>query len=308
MKPFFSGATKAVVLACLIAGTASAEASKVEMPKTQNPFIRAVATFYEQGKYEEALSKVEKALEWKSNGTEEVIWLKLMKGVLQAEQGQGTPLESFKEALALDEEAKLPVEGTRRLRKLFEQARSTIGLPTDEELLKAELEQDDGPVEPSGPPPRALGLNLAVRGEVDVLGLGVTKAVTPVVSLGYTKESLEGVGSVLVQPSPGIRAEGRYHPLTLGWVRPYAGLGTTTFFGEKNAQGETTFFGGMSGRAVLGLDVQWNSRMFAFADVTYEHFLMGSERYRSQSVLFSIGVGLFPKTPGQVGAEKNIPR
>ncbi|WP_047858729.1 hypothetical protein [Archangium gephyra] len=117
---------------------------------------------------------------------------------------------------------------------------------------------------------------------------------TPGVSLGYTQQQWGGVATVLVQPSPGLRAEGQFHPLTLGWVRPYARLGATAFFVEEDAQGATTFFGGVSGRAALGVDVQFTSRLFAFADVAYEHFLTSGDRYQPRSVLFSLGVGLFP--------------
>ncbi len=281
---------------CLAAAVTHAqESSKVEVPQTLNPYIPAVATLYEQARYEEAQSKLEKALDWKDNGTQEHIWLKLMQGVLQAELSQPGALESFKQALTLDKDARLPVQGSRRLRKLFEQARTTLALPTDEELLAQELELGTAAPAASGPPPRRHGLSVGLRGEVDALGLGVTTALAPAVSLGYTREKLGGVMTLLVQlPSPGLRAEGQFHPLTLGWVRPYARLGATAFFQELDAQGATTFLGGVSGRAALGLDVQWTSHLYAFTDVAYERFLTGGERYRPDALLFSVGVGLFP--------------
>jgi hypothetical protein len=204
-------------------------------------------------------------------------------------------MESFKEALAMDAEARLPVKGSRRLLKLFEQARSKGGLPANEEVLAAELEPEPGvPVAASSRPPRRQGLSVAVRGEVDVLGQGLTSAVTPVVGLGYSQERLGGAVSVLAQSSPGLRAEGLFHPLALGGVRPYVGLGTTAFFRERDAQGATTFLGGVSARGVLGLNMQWTSRLYAFADVAYERFFTGGVHYGSQSVLLSAGVGLFP--------------
>ncbi len=279
---------KVAALTWLVATAAVAEEDAVvQVPATQNSYIPAVAALYEVAKYEEALSKLEKALSWKGNEKQEVLWLKLMQGVLQAELAQGAALASFQEALALDSQAQLPVKASRRLLKLFEQARDTAGLPTDAQILAEELED-------SGPPPRRQGWSVGVRGEVDVLGLSVTNSITPVVGVGYTREKTAGVLTVLVQPSPGLRAEGQYHPLTLGWVRPYVRLGATAFFREQDAQGAHTFFGGASGRAALGVDVQWNASMSAFADVAYEHFLVGGERYRTQSVLFSLGVSLFP--------------
>lgn len=301
MKPLPSSAlwpwTAMALAFSLLAPAADAqegsESSKVEVPATLNPYIQAVATLYEQARQEEALSKLEKALEWKSNGPQEVLWLKLMKGVLQAELGQSGTLESFKEALALDPQAQLRVKASWRVRKLFEQARNTAGLPADEELLAEELEPAS---EPSGPPPRRYGLSVGVRGEVDVLGLNTTASAAPAVSVGYTWEQQGAVLTLLAQPpSPGLRAEGQLHPFILGWVRPYAKVGATAFFHEENAQGDAyTFFGGVSGRVALGVDLQWNSRMFAYADVAYERFLPGESRFKTQSLLFSIGVGLFP--------------
>ncbi|HEX8539240.1 MAG TPA: hypothetical protein VF664_17370 [Cystobacter sp.] len=287
-------------LTCLAVPAAHAqEASVIKVPPTNNPHISTIAELYKKAKYEEAQSKLEKALEWKSNGTQEVLWLKLMQGVLQAELAQGNALESFKEALTLNKQAQLPVQGSRRLRKLFEQARNTLGLPADKELLAKELEQNSGPrgpVEPR-PPPRRYGWSVSVRGEADLLGLELIPTVypfAPAVSVGYSREKLGGVLTGLVQPAPGLRVEGQFHPLTLGWVRPYARLGTTVCFGEQDEQKEPHFMGGVSGRGALGVDVQWNSRMFAFADVAYERFFTGRSPYTSQSVLVSVGVGLFP--------------
>ncbi|WP_157232391.1 OmpW family outer membrane protein [Hyalangium minutum] len=295
-------------LACLMAGPAWAEeATNIDVPETENPYIQAVATLYGQSKYEEAFSKLEKAQDWKSNGPQEQLWLKLMQGVLQVELAPEAALQTFKEALAMDEQAQLPVKkGSRRLRKLFEQARNTAGLPADL-ALEEEPDEADAPVV-TGPPERRMGLSLSVRGEVDVPGLGVTRSISSVVGLGYTKERMGGLVGVLVQPTPGLRAEWQYHPINLGWVRPYAGVGATAFFLEENAEGTNTVFGGVSGRGVLGVDVQWNSRMFVFADVAYERFFTGGERYRSEAVLFSIGVGLFPQHPNPVGAGTNLPR
>jgi tetratricopeptide (TPR) repeat protein len=301
MKPLFSSAlwpwTAMALALALVAPAANAqeaseasEDSKVEVPASENPYIRAVATLYEQARQEEALSKLEKALESKSNGPQEVLWLRLMKGVLQAELGHSGALQSFKEALALDPQAQLPrVKASWRVRKLFEQARNTAGSPAEEELLAEELE------EPSGPPPRRYGLSVGVRGEVDVLGLRTSVSATPSVSVGYTWEQRGAALTLLTQASPGLRAEGQLHPFILGWVRPYAKAGATAFFNEENAQGNGhTFFGGVSGRVALGVDLQWNSRMYAYADVAYERFLPGEARYKTQSLLFSIGVGLFP--------------
>jgi tetratricopeptide (TPR) repeat protein len=296
----------ACALVCLVTGPARAEeAADIDVPTTKNSYIQVVATLYAQSKYDEAFSKLEKAQDWKGNGPQEELWLKLMEGVLQVELAPESALQTFKEALAMDPQAQLPVKkGSRRLRKLFEQARNTAGLPAD---LALEEEEDPNAAVVTGPPERQLGLSTSVRGEVDVLGLSVTTPIASVVQLGYTRERTAGALGLLVQKSPGLRAEGLYHPINLGWVRPYAGVGATAFFLEKNAEDQTTFFGGVSGRGVLGVDVQWNSRMFVFADVAYERFLNRTERYRTQSLLFSIGVGLFPKTPTAAAVGPTLP-
>ncbi|WP_044198152.1 hypothetical protein [Hyalangium minutum] len=285
-----------IALLCLTAVTASAEEpSKLERPFTPNPYIPAVATLYEQARYEEALAKVEKAVGWRSNEVQELVWLKLMRGVLLAEQSPEAALQSFREALAMDVSVQLPVKGPRRLRRLFAQARGTLALPDGSREDEEELELETPAVareEAADGSPRQLGWSMNIRGEVDVLGLGVTTTVTPVVSIGYTQERVGGLLGVVVQSSPGLRAEARFHLSTQGGLRPYAGLGTTAFFHELNAQRTPTFFGGVSGRGVLGVEVQWTSRLYGFADVAYERFLRRKELYRSDSVLFSIGVGL----------------
>jgi hypothetical protein len=144
-----------------------------------------------------------------------------------------------------------------------------------------------------------------VRGELDVLSVtpalepdvelsDLSPALAPGVSLGYTQQKWGGVATVLVQPTPGLRAEGQFHPLPLGWVRPYLRWGTTAFFGEPDTQDAPFLLGGLSARGALGVDVQLTSRLYAFADVAYEYFLFNGERYSPQSVLFSVGMGLFP--------------
>ncbi|MCP3064821.1 hypothetical protein LXT21_39225 [Myxococcus sp. K38C18041901] len=264
----------------------------VKTPPTQNPYVTIVATLYELGRYEEALSKVTRSLEGETRERTDLVFLKLMRGVLLEELGQKGAEASFREALALDDTAQLPVQSSRRVRKLFERARSATAQPLEEEPRPDEL---DPAAEPSGPPPRRSGLLVGLRGEVDVLGLSTTLAVTPAVSLGYTRGQFGAAVTVLTQTSPGLRLEGQAHPFNLGWIRPYARLGTTAFFLEKSTQGDTTrFMGGASGRAVLGLDVQWNEDMSAFVDVAYERFFSGGERFESQSLLLSLGAALFP--------------
>ena len=45
------------------------------MPPTHNPHIETVATLYEKEKYAEAQSRLEKALAYEGNGTQERVWI-----------------------------------------------------------------------------------------------------------------------------------------------------------------------------------------------------------------------------------------
>jgi tetratricopeptide (TPR) repeat protein len=276
-----------MVLVSLAAATAAGEApSQLEVPPTQNPYIPAVATLYDQAKPEEALSKLEKALDWKSNGPQEVLWLKLMQGVLRAELAPGEALESFKEALALDAGAQLPVKASRRVRKLFEQARSTAGMSAGEEILAEELEPEF--VTPSAtptlvavPPAWGQGLTVVFNGAVGTNEYYISTST----GLGYTWEALGGAMiGVLALDSLGLRAEGQLHPLTLGRVRPYAGVGATAYSnGRASMQG------------ALGMQVRLTPRMYGFAGVTFEHTLTDEKNTRlSKLRLLSVGLGMFP--------------
>jgi hypothetical protein len=165
--------------------------------------------------------------------------------------------------------------------------------------IPEEALEPDGPVaarDAANILPRQLGWNMSLRGEVDVLGNGLNllSAVAPVVGIGYSGERLGGLLGVLVQASPGLRAEGRFQLSPPGGLRPYVGLGTTAFFRERTREGAPTFFSSFSGRGVLGVEVQCTSRLYGFADIAYERFLRRGDLYRSDAVLLSMGVGLFP--------------
>lgn len=160
-------------------------------------------------------------------------------------------------------------------------------------------QETDAPVAARGEEcviPNALGWNVSLRGEVDMLGSGLNQlsAATPVVALGYTRKHVGVLLGVLVQASPGLRAEARFHPSGQGGLRPYLGVGATTFFREQTREGTPTFFGGVSGRGVLGVETRLTSRLYGFADLAYERLLKREELYRANAVLFSVGVGLFP--------------
>lgn len=165
--------------------------------------------------------------------------------------------------------------------------------------IPEEALEPDAPVAARGEAnvlPNQQGWNMSLRGEVDVLGRGLDllSAIAPVVGIGYSRARVGGLLGVLVQSSPALRAEARFQLSPPGGLRPYVGLGTTAFFRERNRDGTTTFFGGVSGRGVLGVEAQMTSRLYGFADIAYERFLRRGDLYRADAVLLSMGVGLFP--------------
>ena len=175
----------------------------------------------------------------------------------------------------------------------------TASASTPNPNIPEEALEPDAPVAASGEGsvlPSQQGWNLSLRGEVDVLASErpLLSAVAPVVGIGYSRERVGGLLGILVQSSPALRAEARFHLSPPSGLRPYVGLGATAFFRERNRDGTSTFFGGVSGRGVLGVEAQMTSRLYGFADVAYERFLRHGDLYRANAVLLSMGVGLFP--------------
>jgi hypothetical protein len=119
------------------------------------------------------------------------------------------------------------------------------------------------------------GLVLAVRGEGDIAGRAIALAVAAELS----GRRFGGALTVLiVVPTPGFRAEGRYYPVDLGRVRPYLALGATVFAPDVGIRG------------AAGAQVRFG-QLQLFADAAYERFVNPRPKDNPNAVLISVGAG-----------------
>jgi hypothetical protein len=118
------------------------------------------------------------------------------------------------------------------------------------------------------------GFMLGVRGDADVLGLGVAPSITAEFSGRY----FGGALTVIAKALPGVRLEGRFYPFRAGRFRPYIAAGGTGF---------TT---GVSVRGALGLTVRFG-QIHVFADAAYERYLYSQVGYSQNAVVIGAGVG-----------------
>jgi hypothetical protein len=323
-----------IVLGLLAALPSGESLAKVNVPETNNPFVPLVAKSYDSLEFDTAISTLQKASNWPNNTSRDLLWLELMDGVLQVGAGnEASALAAFKRALLLEPNAQLPIKGSAKLRTLFGQARSDLGLPPTSETTRPAVspaqpprQSPTGAQPPARPPvevpsaasetkvaqttqvssvaltapvetssvrppptmlsrgdfrsflgpilsPHPIAFLVGLRGESDILGRGITSAVTAEVSRG----PLAGALTVLVQRAPGVRVEGRYYFLDQR-IRPYAAIGTTTFFPDT------------AGRLGAGVVLALGSVRLS-ADAAYERIFNPSVSYAPNVLLFSLGVG-----------------
>jgi hypothetical protein len=122
-------------------------------------------------------------------------------------------------------------------------------------------------------PARDGSVGLALRGEAELLG----RTLTPAVSGELVHGHFGGAATLLVQPSPGVRVEGRYFLGERAW-RPYVSLGITAFLPAVGA------------RAAAGVDVRLGA-FHLFADGAYEHWFDRRSVFAPRAVLISAGIG-----------------
>lgn len=281
-----------VVAIGLLAVLLSSEAlAKTDIPDTKNPYIPLVAKLYDSLEFDTVISTLQKASNWPNNTPQDLLWIELMDGVLQAGAGnEANALGAFKRALLLDANAQLPVKGSAKLRALFGQARSDLNLtpsPAPETKVaqasptspppptrSGEIPSVESQLAPIRPPsPQSIGLLVGLRGEAEILGRGLTSAVTAEVGRG----PFAGALTILVQRAPGVRVEGRYYFLNEA-IRPYAAAGVTTFFPDT------------AGRLGAGVVLALGS-VHLFADAAYERIFNPSVSYAPNVLLFSLGAG-----------------
>jgi hypothetical protein len=140
------------------------------------------------------------------------------------------------------------------------------------ELLNQAPEQKDAPlVMDQG----FSGVMIGLRADVDVFARGVAPGLMAELSARY----LGGVLTVLITPTPGVRAELRAYPLTFRSVRPYIGIGATVFgtgLGVRGGAGAAVRFGSFQ----------------IFADASYERFVANFRPgFSANAVLVGLGAG-----------------
>jgi MYXO-CTERM domain-containing protein len=118
------------------------------------------------------------------------------------------------------------------------------------------------------------GFAVGVRGEVEFVG----RSAAPTVMAEFSGKWLGAVVAVVIGPTPGFRAEGRFYPFTLGRVRSYLGLGGTLFFPAVGLRG------------AVGAEVRIG-QLHLFADAAYERFVNSDASHNPNAVILSLGAG-----------------
>ena len=113
-----------------------------------------------------------------------------------------------------------------------------------------------------------------VRGDADVLGVGVLPGITAELS----GKRFGGAITVLARNLPGVRLEGRFFPFELGRVRPFVAVGSTAF----NT--------GISARGALGAELRLGN-LRIFGDVAFERFLNPDQGRLPNAALVGVGLG-----------------
>lgn len=158
-------------------------------------------------------------------------------------------------------------DGTRVLEPLYDELEGVAYELVNSDPLRAGAS-------PLVPERRFGGILVGVRGDLEVLGPGVSPSLT----VELSNRRLGGAASLLFRGSFGARLEGRFYPFELGRLRPFAALGLTAF-GT-----------GIAPRAAVGGALRLG-QLHLFADVAYEHFLLSDPRFRPSALLFGGGAG-----------------
>jgi hypothetical protein len=243
-------------------------------PQSNNPYLDQVEYHYLRLEYESSLAAIRKAENDTSNAREVQLWLETMRGInhyclRSMKEAEG----AFQRVLEQAPSAQLPtVEVSETLRKHFERMKQSMRPPERAAQSTWGLRQ------------------VGLRGEVEMLRPNFVPALTveigPPLAVKHDELRLGGALTVLIQPSPGVRAEARlFLPFSLdlpaiGLLQPHALLGATTFVPTLT----------VGARAGLGAGLQMGPVQI-FADAAYERFLNPAPGYRSDALLLSVGAG-----------------
>ncbi|MBL8922400.1 MAG: hypothetical protein JNJ54_26345 [Myxococcaceae bacterium] len=134
---------------------------------------------------------------------------------------------------------------------------------------------------PDGVP--AVSVVAGLRGELEVLGLGIAPAAFVTVRFGM----IAGAAALIAVPSFAARLEARLVPLSPGRWNPYAALGATFFVKPEylGAAGAT-----LAPRGAVGLGVALGPVELS-ADAALEYGLFAPASYRPLAVVLGLGAG-----------------
>ena len=227
----------------------SAHAQSAEVKK----YLNAAVTLYENLEYEKALKQIQRA-KTKSTGAGDDARIALYEGIIYADMGkEEQALNTFKTGLSMEPEAKLPLEVSPKVEKVFNKARDNVQKllgpqlekQREEERQKAEAQlaaekkkaeeeqrkKDEEaarqaalkPAEPDKPPPAvvekpARGPSVRTLGFIP-LGVGVVSAGASVFLLVSAKGKYDSLNNLTAPraDAAGIRDSGKTFA-TLGYV------------------------------------------------------------------------------------------
>jgi hypothetical protein len=259
---------------------------------TGNPYVAPALRLYQSLEFEEALRTIERAREWPSNTTEDVVQVALLEGIIAGQLNRADQaLAAFKRGLAVAPDAALPLRVSPKVADLFARAKSE--LPPAPTLPAPSLPQAPAPEPtppPVEPPPKSaptvetarpeapqgppIGFVGGALGFVDVAGKSVGAEVLLGAALGSHELTLRG--TVGRTPAIGLGAS---FGLRLGPI-----TATAAAVGHY-LPGPSAWGGGPTLGIRLGGDRGFGLR----ASTTLELFAT-SEQYRNLAVVLALGL------------------
>lgn len=232
-------------IAAVLALSTPAHAQSAEVKK----YLNAAVTLYENLEYEKALKQIQRA-KTRSTGASDDARIALYEGIVYADMGkEEQALNTFKTGLSMEPEAKLPLEVSPKVEKVFAKARENVQKllgpqlekQREEERLRAAAEKEKAeeeqrkkdeeaarlaaikPAEPDRPPPAVVvapapGPSIRKLGFIP-LGVGVASAGVATALLLGAKGKYDSLndGTALLPDPSSTRDSGKTFA-TLGYV------------------------------------------------------------------------------------------
>ena len=128
---------RALTAAVIVAVSTAAQAQSTEVKK----YLNAAVTLYENLDYEKAIKQIQRA-KTKSTGAIDDSAIALYEGIVYADMGKDEQaLDAFKTGLSLEPEAKLPLEVSPKVEKVFLRARANVNKLLGPQLEKQRAEE-----------------------------------------------------------------------------------------------------------------------------------------------------------------------